>query len=320
MANHLRTRYLPSGDADGCKGHIVVARVPVVGPSGGRTIMGMIHNRCAASSFVMHWMTELARWSGLLLTGLLLLSACAGVPSDSRPPAVVTASETRPVVAVVDAEIQISTKDRAVLQAVGPVVVAHSPGSAFEFTRSNVGLTGTDVAVAVLLGPANLFGQEQKHKRIAEYYVRDLKLVDPVPVVERTLEERLSAEITAERIRRLEEPVAPDNVDALRAVVPVGLGIVVQTTAWQVQIAPESGIGRQRVAYAGAAKAIQLPEGRTVWRATCRAITPEAISGNELRRDGGHLLKAKLAECASACANELWANYAGTTERSETSK
>jgi len=68
---------------------------------------------------------------------------------------------------------------------------------------------------------------------------------------------------------------------------------------------------------AAAANAIQLPEGRTVWRATCRAITPEAISGDELRQDNGRLLKAKLAECASACADELWANYAGSVDRSE---
>jgi hypothetical protein len=77
-------------------------------------------------------------------------------------------------------------------------------------------------------------------------------------------------------------------------------------------------MGRQRVVYAAAAKAIQLPDGRTVWQARCRAITPEAISGSELRRDSGRLLKAKLVECASACANELWGHYAGTAERSET--
>lgn len=317
MANHLRGRHVCSGDVDGCTGHIGVAPVPVVGPSGGRTMIGRIRTRRATSSFDMHRMRELGGWSGLLLTGLLLLFACAGVASNS-PPAVLKASESGPVAAVGDADIQISTNERAALQAVGTVAVAHAPGSAFEFTRSISGLTGTDVAVGILLSPANLMNRDQRYAGYAKSYVRDLKLVDPVPVVRRAFEERLSSEIPAERMRKVEEPVAADSVDALRAVVPIGLGIVVQTTAWQIQIAPESGMGRQRVVYAAAAKAIQLPEGRTVWRATCRAITPEAISGNELRRDSGRLLKAKLVECASACANELWAHYAGTAERSET--
>lgn len=265
-------------------------------------------------------MTGLAGWSGLPLIALLLLSACAGVPPGSLPQQDLKVSESRPVAAVAEADIQISPNHRAALQAVGTVAVAQAPGSAFGFTRSALGLTGTEVAVGILLSPASIFNPDHKYKVYAESYVRDLELVDPVPVVRRVFEQKLSSEITAERMRKVEEPLPADSVDALRAVVPIGLGIVVQTTAWQIQIAPESGMGRQRVVYAAAAKAIQLPEGRTVWRATCRASTPEAISGNELRRDNGRLLKAKLDECALACANELLANYAGTAERSETPK
>jgi hypothetical protein len=318
MANHLRGHYVCSGGVDGCTGHIRVAPLPIVPPSEGRTMIGRIRTRCKTTFFDMHRMTELAGWSGLLLAMLLLFSACAGAPSDSRPPVDLKVSESRPVAAVAEADIQISPNDRAALQAVGTVSVIQAPGSAFEFTRSPSGLTGTDVAVGILLSPASLIDRDQRYKGYARSYVSDLKLVDPVPVVRRAFEQRLTSEITAERIRKVEESVPADSVEAVRVVMPNGLGIVVQTTAWQIQIAPEAGMGRQRVVYAAAAKAIQMPEGQTVWRATCRAITPEAISGDELRRDNGGLLKAKLAECASACADELWANYAGTAERSET--
>jgi len=317
MANYLRGRSVCSGDLDSCTGTIGVAAVPVVGPSGGRTTIGRIRTRCETSFFDMRRMTELAGWSGLLLPGLFLLSACAGTPSDSHPAADLKGSESRPVAAVAEVEIKISPNDRAALQAIGTVVVAQAPGSASGFTRSTPGVTGPEAAVGILLSPASLMFRDQRYEGYAKSYVRDLKLVDPVPVVRRAFEERLSSEITAERMRKVEERVAADSGDALRVLVPIGLGIVVQTTVWQIQIAPEAGMARQRVAYAAAANAIQLPEGRTVWRATCRAITPDAISGDELRQDNGRLLKAKLAECASACADELWANYAGSVDRSE---
>jgi hypothetical protein len=318
MANLLRGRYVGSSDVGECAGHIGIAPRPVVGPPVGHTMICRIHTGYATHLFDAHCMTGLPGWSGLLLAGLLLLSGCAGTPSGSPPSADLTGSESRPVAAVAEADIKINPNDRVALQAAGTVVVAQAPGSAFSFTRSTPGVTGTEVAVGILLSPASLFGRDQRYEGYARSYVGDLTLVDPAPVVRRTFEQRLSSEISAERIRTVEDPVAADSVDALRAVVPNGVGIVVRTTAWQIQIAPEAGMGRQRVVYAAAAKAIQMPEGRIAWQATCRAITPEAISGDELRRDNGRLLKAKLAECASACADALWANYAGTAERSET--
>jgi len=261
--------------------------------------------------------TRLAGWSGLGLIALVLLSACAGVPTGSHPSEDSKSAESQPVIAEAKADIQLSPTDRAAVQTTAIFSVIQAPGSAFAFTSSPSGLTGTEVTLGILLSPT-LFFPEERYKGYASSYVSNLKLVDPVPIVRRAFEQRLSSEIPVERLRMVDEPAVSDSIDALRTFVPNGVGIIVQTTAWQIQISRETWIARHRVVYSASAKAVQMPEGRIVWRATCRAITPEAINGRELYEDDGRLLKAKLAECASACADELWANYAGTTEESET--
>lgn len=236
----------------------------------------------------------------LLPVALALLLWCQASPAQIQP---------RTVAAVAETAVSFGAVERAALQGSGTVAVAHSRGAAFEIVRSTSGAAGADVARAILFGPA--FMGQKYSQSAANVYAESLRLVDPSPIVAQAFFEKLLPEVTADRIRVLEEAVAPDDADALRAKVPQGLAVVVRTTEWRIEIVPEAGAGQQRVFYAVAASAVQLPGGMTVWRAACRATTPEPTSGNELRRDEGRLLKRRLAECASACADELWASFAG---------
>ena len=87
------------------------------------------------------------------------------------------------------------------------------------------------------------------------------------------------------------------------------------TVAWQMVLEPEAGLGNHRVVYSAAARGVLFPEADTVWQGSCRWASVDTHHGRDLRRDNGRLLKQHFSDGAAACADQLWVNYTGASQR-----
>jgi hypothetical protein len=131
-----------------------------------------------------------------------------------------------------------------------------------------------------------------------------LGLEDPAPRVKERLLGALEKEYRIPNLTRVAQPAARFGAEPIYAELG-GVIVEVRTTHW--------GIDNNRAKYAAGVRVLRLPDGETIWDATCDQV----IAGkdkpsptlDELRADSGALLKASLRDAADICADQLseWA-------------
>ena len=131
-----------------------------------------------------------------------------------------------------------------------------------------------------------------------------LGLEDPAPRVKERLLGALEKEYQIPNLTRVAQPGARFGAEPVYAALS-GVIVEVRTTHW--------GIDNNRAKYAAGVRVLRLPDGETIWDATCDQV----IAGKgkpsptieELRAENGALLKANLRDAADVCAEQLskWA-------------
>ena len=94
-----------------------------------------------------------------------------------------------------------------------------------------------EIGLAVVFGPMAISDPVRQERIYSEFDRREMALVDPIPIVKAKLRDRLAAEIPGSRISVLDGPVPTEDMDALRALVPNGLGYVLEFVIAQARSA-----------------------------------------------------------------------------------
>lgn len=107
---------------------------------------------------------------------------------------------------------------------------------------------------------------------------------------------------------------ATDAVPELKAKFGDGAVLDTRTLGWQLIYYP-SDWGHHYLIYAGRGRLLRLSDGKVLWEGKCFRKLPDEKGKrktvDEYRADGGELLKQKVHEAGSGCAEELLAHLAG---------
>jgi hypothetical protein len=191
--------------------------------------------------------------------------------------------------------VKLGASERAAL-ASEAVHVVHLPAAKMFFVESS-GYT----AAGVLFSPLVVLAQAAEAKSLMD----ELKLEDPVARVKERLAAALESELRIAKVNRLERAPERSDPESLRKALGTGVVLQVRTENWRID--------NNRAKYSASAQLVRLSDGVTLWHAVC----PDSIADKDkpsptteqLKANGGELLKAKLAQAADACADALvrWA-------------
>jgi len=189
-------------------------------------------------------------------------------------------------------QVRLADQDRRALAEAPQIHVVHSVTQG-AFLVESTGRTVAAVLFSPLVAVAAGFGD-------GHALHRDLRLEDPVLRVRDRLAGVLSADLQLANVRVVNETVQSDQIDDLRALLRTGLVLDVRTTGW--------GLDNERAKYAVRARLLRLADSTLLWQGNCEHVADKALpspSREALVADDGALLKAKLAQAAEHCADQL---------------
>jgi len=148
--------------------------------------------------------------------------------------------------------------------------------------------------------------------RPAPGMTRDSALADPALRVGERFLASLTSALGLQNLRAVPEALDSDEPDALRSRLPGGLALDFRTLAWLVRFDPNR-LFSYFVVYSGRGRLIRLDSGQVIWQATC--VTPFPAQAeptlDQLRANGGALLRAKSDAEADRCAAQLLDQFFG---------
>lgn len=211
----------------------------------------------------------------ILASTLLMLGACAG-------------QHTR-----------LSPEDRRSLSE-GPKIYAiqHKTQMAFSYESTGYAIAGS------LITPLVAIAQATEGMALAS----DLKLEDPGLRVRDRLIRTLQEELKVTAVEIVPEAPKSDEPTTMLKAYPGSAVLDVRTTKW--------GIDNNRAIYEARARLLRTSRVSDIlWKANCSFTADKdkpAPATEELKANGGALLKAKLQEAADGCAAQLAAWIAST--------
>jgi len=212
----------------------------------------------------------------VVVAGLLLLTGCAGQ------------------MARLDAE------DRKALSSEPEVHAVHHK-LRFGFAVDSTGHRATGILVSPLFA---IVGASQGMALEKEF-----GLEDPAPQVKARLVTALQSDLGVASVRVVDEPPVDDAVTTLDRQIRTGIVLDVLTLKW--------GLYNARAQYSARARLIRLSDARILWEATCKSVAGAKEPSPEmqaLKAKGGELLKAKVGEAATTCADQLSAWMVGSAQ------
>lgn len=214
--------------------------------------------------------------AAVLIAGLLLLTGCAGQMA------------------------RLDEEDKKALSSEPEVHAVHHKLN-FGFAVDSSGHRAAGILVSPLLV---IVGASQGMTLRNEF-----GLEDPAPQVKARLVTALQSDLGVARVRFVDEPPVNDAITTLDREFRNGIVLDVLTLKW--------GLYNARAQYSARARLIRLSDARILWEATCKSVAGEKEPSPELetlKANGGALLKARISEAASICADQLSAWMVGSTQ------
>lgn len=189
-------------------------------------------------------------------------------------------------------QARLSESDRDSL-ATHPKVYAvrHKTAAGFSYESTGYALAGA------LLTPLVAIAQAGEGMGLQGKY----QLEDPVGHVQERLIEAIHEKFRVANVQVVETPPASDLVPSLLQAYPGAVVLDIRTLKW--------GIDNNRAVYQARARILRTSKLKDIlWQGTCSATADKdktAPTTEALKADGGILLKSKILDAATECADQL---------------
>jgi hypothetical protein len=144
-------------------------------------------------------------------------------------------------------------------------------------------------------------------KSQGETLAREFALADPTIRIRDTVIERGGPALGLQNVALFRGEIGNDELSTLRKATSAATVLDFRMVEWALRDFPTRG-NRFWLSLATRARLIRLADEKVVWETTCRTVRPDVSTGaslDELKADGGALLKTRTDEAAAACADQL---------------
>jgi len=140
-------------------------------------------------------------------------------------------------------------------------------------------------------------------------WVNTYGLEDPVLRVKSRLLSLMGNTLPSVSLRPIQEPLIDDALTAAKARGDVGIILEVSTRSWSVGN-PFKSLSTYQ--YWGQARLVDATEAKIIWQGICKFQDDESkenYTQDQLKADNAAILKAKIAEVADSCADQLFEQF-----------